>query len=173
MDDKVYELLNDQIKNELYSAYLYMDFANYYADAGLNGYASWYMVQAAEERDHALIMRNYLIDNECKITLKAIDQPDKTYANFMDPLIFGLEHEKFISAAINTIYAAAYAVQDFRTMKFLDWFVSEQGEEEKNAQDLITDMKLFGSDPKSLHALDREQATRVYTMPSPLATAGA
>jgi len=169
MDQKVYELINEQIKNEFYSAYLYMDFANYYADEGLNGYANWYMIQTQEERDHALIMRNYLIMNDCKVVLKAIDQPDKTYASFMDPLVFGLEHEKLITSLLNTIYEAAYDVRDFRTMQFLDWFIKEQGEEEQNAQDMITNMKLFGSDPKGLYDLDRECAARVYAVPSPLA----
>ena len=173
MDKKVYELINEQIKNEFYSAYLYMDFANYYADEGLNGYANWYMIQAQEERDHALIMRNYLIMNNCRVVFKAIDQPDKAYNNYMDPLVFGLEHEQLVTSLINTIYEAAYAVRDFRSMQFLDWFVKEQGEEEQNAQDMITNMKLFGSDPKGLYDLDREYGARVYTVPSPLATGAA
>ena len=79
MDKKVYELINDQINKELFSAYLYMDFANYYADEGLDGYANWYMLQAAEERDHALIFRQYLLDNGCHVELKAIDNPTRSY----------------------------------------------------------------------------------------------
>ncbi len=172
MDTKVYELLNDQINKELYSAYLYMDFANYYADEGLNGFASWYMIQAQEERDHALIFRNYLLENSCKVVLKAIDQPDKTYGSFLEPLEMGLEHEKYVTALINAIYEAASDVRDFRTMKFLDWFIEEQGEEEATADDMITQMKLFGSDPKGLYELDREYAARSYSMPSPLVSEG-
>lgn len=170
MDQKVYELLNDQINKEFYSAYLYMDFANYYADEGLNGFANWYMIQAAEERDHALIFRKYLIDNSCKVVLEAIDQPNETYKDFSVPLEKALEHEKYVTSLINDIYAAAYDARDFRTMQFLDWFIQEQLEEESTADDMITNMKLFGSDPKGLYELDREYAARAYTIATPLAT---
>lgn len=169
MDQKVYELMNDQINKELYSAYLYMDFANYYADEGLNGFANWYMIQAQEERDHALMFRQYLIDNSKKVVLKAIDQPDKTLKSFIDPLEMGLEHEKYVTSLIHEIYEAAYAVRDFRAMKFLDWFVEEQGEEEATADEMLTNMKLFGEDSKGLHALDREYAARSYSAPAALA----
>ena len=84
----------------------------------------------------------------------------------MDVLKAGLEHEEYVTSLINTIYAAAYEVKDFRTMQFLDWFVKEQGEEETNANDLITKMELFGSDPKSLYMLNQELKARVYTAPS-------
>ena len=77
-----------------------------------------------------------------------------------------LEHERYVTSLIHAIYDAAYEVRDFRTMQFLDWFVKEQGEEEKNAEDLIKKMELFGSDPKGLYLLDSELAARVYTAPS-------
>ena len=112
MDQKVYELLNDQINKELYSAYLYLSFADYYEDEGLTGFANWYMIQAAEERDHALIFRNYLLDNSCKVQLKAIDQPDKTFSAYIEPLEAALEHEKYVTSLINDIYSAAHDVQD-------------------------------------------------------------
>ena len=75
-------------------------------------------------------------------------------------------NEEYVTSLINDIYAAAYDVKDFRTMQFLDWFVKEQGEEETNANDLITKMELFGSDPKSLYMLNQELGARVYTAPS-------
>lgn len=77
-----------------------------------------------------------------------------------------LEHERYVTALINAIYTAAQAAQDYRTVQFLDWFVKEQGEEEKNAADLITKMELFGSDAKGLYMLNSELAARVYTAPS-------
>ena len=73
MDKKVYELINDQINKELYSGYLYLSFADFYETEGLKGFANWYMIQAQEERDHALIFRKYLLDNGCEVQLKAID----------------------------------------------------------------------------------------------------
>lgn len=169
MDQKVYELINNQINAELYSAYLYLSFADYYQEEGLEGYANWYMIQAAEERDHALIFRNYLHENGEKVKLFPIDQPDKVFTNFMEPLEAGLAHEKLVTSLINDIYAAAEAVKDYRAMKFLDWFIDEQMEEEDNADTMITKMRLFGSDAKALYDLDREYAARVYSVPSPLA----
>ncbi len=168
MDQRVYELLNDQINKELYSAYLYMSMADYYEEEGLAGYANWYMVQAAEERDHALIFRNYLHSNGQKVKLLAIDQPDKTFDSFMAPLEIGLEHEQYVTSLINDIYAAADEARDYRTKNFLTWFIDEQMEEEENAQEMIDKMKLFGSDPKGLYVLDQEYAARVYNVPSPL-----
>ena len=169
MDAKVYELINDQINKELYSAYLYLSFADYYAEEGLDGYANWYEIQAQEERDHALIFRNYLHDNGQKVKLLAIDQPDKEFSSYLEPLEAGLEHEKYVTSLINDIYAAAAEVKDYRTMKFLVWFIDEQMEEEATADDMITKMKLFGCDARSLYELNQEYAARTYTQPSPLA----
>ena len=166
MDKKVHELLNDQINKELYSAYLYLDFSNYFKAQGLDGFANWYMIQAQEERDHAMLFYTYLQNENMEVELKAIDKPDKKLDNHMAVLQAGLEHEKYVTSLINDIYGAAYDVRDFRTMQFLDWFVKEQGEEETNANDLISKMELFGSDPKSLYMLNQELGTRVYSAPS-------
>ena len=166
LDKKVTELLNAQINKELYSAYLYLDFSNYFEDRGLDGFANWYYIQAQEERDHAMLFYRYLQNNNEKVTLEAIAKPDKVLDSDMNVLKAGLAHEEYVTSLINDIYAAAYAVRDFRTMQFLDWFVKEQGEEETNANDMITKMELFGSDPKSLYMLNSELAARVYSAPS-------
>ena len=166
MDKNVRDLLNQQINKELYSAYLYLDFSNYFEDRGLDGFANWYYIQAQEERDHAMLFYRYLLNNNEKVSLEAIAKPDKVLDSDMAVLKAGLEHEEYVTSLINDIYGAAYSVKDFRTMQFLDWFVKEQGEEETNANDLITKMDLFGSDPKSLYMLNSELAARVYTAPS-------
>ena len=166
MDAKVSKLLNEQITKELYSAYLYLDFSIFYEQQGLDGFANWYMIQAQEERDHAMLFLKYLQNNGEKVALGAVDKPDKELKVLMDPLKAGLEHEKYVTSLINDIYEAAYNVKDFRTMQFLDWFVKEQLEEEKNADDMIKKMELFGSDPKGLYSLDSEYAARIYTAPS-------
>ena len=166
MNAKVHELLNQQINKEFYSAYLYLDFSNYFEDAGLDGFANWYKIQAQEERDHAMLFYQYLQNENQKVTLEAIAKPNKTITCHMDVHKAGLEHEEYVTSLINDINAAAYEVKAFRTMQFLDWFVKEQGEEETNANDLITKMELFGSDPKSLYMLNQELAARVYTAPS-------
>jgi ferritin len=166
MNAKVHELLNQQINKEFYSAYLYLQFSNYFEDAGLDGFANWYKIQAQEERDHAMLFYQYLQNENQKVTLDGIDKPQSDHISHMDVLKAGLDHEKYVTSLINDIYAEAYEVKDFRTMQFLDWFVKEQGEEETNANDLITKMELFGSDPRSLYLLNQELATRVYTAPS-------
>ncbi len=166
MNEKVHQLLNQQINKEFYSAYLYLQFSNYFEDAGLDGFANWYKIQAQEERDHAMLFYHYLQNENQKITLDAIDKPQADHSSHMEVLLAGLHHEEYVTSLINDIYAAAYDVKDFRTMQFLDWFVKEQGEEETNANDLITKMELFGSDPRSLYMLNQELAARVYTAPS-------
>ena len=166
MNERVHELLNQQINKEFYSAYLYLDFSNYFEERGLDGFANWYMIQAQEERDHAMLFYQFLQNESKKVTLEAIDKPDKELKSDMDVLRAGLEHEKYVTSLIHDIYAEAYAAKDFRTMQFLDWFVKEQMEEEENADKMVNKYKLFGDDPKSLYLLDQELATRIYSAPS-------
>lgn len=166
LNEKVRALLNDQINKELYSAYLYLDFSIYYDRQGLDGFANWYKIQAQEERDHAMLILEYLQNNSEKVELLPVAKPDKEPKSLMDPLKMSLEHEQYVTALINNIYGEAYALKDFRTMQFLDWFVKEQLEEEKNSEDMITKMELFGNDSKGLYMLDTEYAARVYTAPS-------
>ncbi len=162
LNKEVVKLLNDQINKEFYSAYLYMDMANYYADENLKGFENWFYVQMQEERDHALLFRQYLLNNGEVVKLQPIDGPDAKYTSFRDPLVMALEHEQYVTASIHTIYDAAYQQKDYRTMQFLDWFVKEQGEEEMNADENIKRFDLFGSDPKGLYMLDSELKTRLY-----------
>jgi len=166
MNKQVASLMNEQINKELYSAYLYLDIANYYADVGLNGFENWFFVQAQEERDHAMLFRTYLLNNDEKITLTAVAEPGKVYTDYLAPLKLTLEHEQTVTASINNIYSVAAEAKDFRAMQFLDWFVKEQGEEEKNATDLIRKFELFGGDAKGLYLLDQELGARVYAAPS-------
>lgn len=163
INEKIAKLINTQVNKELYSGYLYLDFANYYADEGLDGFAHWYEVQAQEERDHAMMMRRYLIDNGIKVTFDKIDKPDKTLKVIDDPLKAGYEHEQYVTSLINNIYAEAAKINDFKTMQFLDWFIREQGEEEKNAEDMLKKFSLFGHDAKGLYSLNQELLARVYT----------
>lgn len=166
LNTKVVELLNQQINKEFYSAYLYLDFSNYYYDNGLDGFGNWYRVQAQEERDHAMLFIQYLQNNGEKVILDAVEKPSITLDNAKNILSEGLKHEQYVTSLIHSIYDAAYSVKDFRTMQFLDWFVKEQGEEETNADNLVKKFELFGDDPKSLYMLDNELGGRVYSAPS-------
>lgn len=166
LDKKVVELLNQQINKEFYSAYLYLDFSNFYYDQGLDGFGNWYKIQAQEERDHAMLFIQYLQNNGAKAELKAIAKPEIVLDSAKTVLAEGLKHEQYVTSLIHNIYDAAYSVKDFRTMQFLDWFVKEQGEEETNAEGLVKKYELFGDDPKSLYMLDSELGARVYSAPS-------
>ena len=166
LDSNVKRLLNEQVNKEFYSAYLYLDFSNFYKSKGLDGFANWYNVQAQEERDHALLFLQYLQNNNETVTLEAIAKPDVPMNALMDPLKAGLKHEEYVTSLIHALYAASQKGNDYRTMQFLDWFVKEQGEEETNANDLITKMELFGTDAKGLYMLDAELKARTYTAPS-------
>jgi len=166
LDKELVKLLNDQINMEWYSAYIYLDIQNYYVDANLDGFGNWFNIQTQEERDHAMLFIKYLLNNSEKVVLQDIKAPNTSFTNFREPAVAAFEHEKKVTASINNIYAVAYSQKDFRTMQFLDWFVKEQGEEEKNTEDVVKKYDLFGSDPRGLYLLDAELATRIYTPPS-------
>lgn len=171
MDKKVADLLKDQVNKEFYSAYLYLAYSNYYAQTALDGFAHWFDVQFHEEQDHALKILKYLQDNDEKVTLEAIAAPQASFSDARQPLVAALEHEKYVTSLINAIYGAARDVNDFRCCQFLDWFIAEQGEEEKNTSDLIAKYDLLGGDRKGLYLLNSELKTR--PMPAADATAPA
>ena len=161
MDKKVYELLNDQINKEMYSAYLYLDMANFYTDRNLDGFAHWFEVQAAEEMEHGMKIYRYLHDNDQKVVLEAIAKPDKTYTELDDPLKAAYEHEQYVTSLIHAIYAAAVEAKDYRTMQFMDWFIAEQCEEEKDAKGLVDKYQLFAKEGGfGLYHLDSEMKSR-------------
>ena len=160
LSSEVVRLINEQINQEFYSAYLYLSFSNYYKEEGLDGFGNWYYIQAQEERDHAIQFLNYLHDNGENVTLREIKAPDVVLDSYLAPLEAGLKHERLVTALIHRIYDAAHLSKDYRTMQFLDWFVKEQGEEEKNAEDLVKKFQLFGSDPKSLYMMDQNLGAR-------------
>lgn len=166
LNQSVAQLLNAQITAEFYSAYLYLDFSSYFQETGLDGFANWYQVQAQEERDHAMLFYQYLHNNSAKVALEAVAKPERKAADTMGILKAGLAHELYVTSLIHNLYDAAQQAKDFRTLQFLDWFVKEQGEEEKNAEDLIQKMELFGSEAKGLYMLNSELAARVYAAPS-------
>ena len=152
LDAKVADVLNTQINKELYSAYLYLTFADYYEDRGLKGFANWYMIQVEEEVSHAKILRRYCLDNGFTPKTLQIDEPDKTFADDMAPLKAGYEHEQYVTSLIHHCFEVAQEAHDIRTMQMLD--------------EMIKNMELFGTSPQGLYQLDREYATRVFTAPT-------
>jgi ferritin len=159
-------LLNNQVNMEWYSAYFYLDIYSYYTDRNLNGFGNWFYVQTQEERDHAMLFMQYLLNNNEKVVLQDVKASNIPFHDFREPANTAFEHELKVTASINNIYALAYELKDFRTMQFLDWFVKEQGEEEKNTEDIVKRYDLFGKDSKGLYLLDSELAARVYAPPT-------
>lgn len=166
LEKNIKTLFDKQINRELFSAYLYLDIANYYIDEGLEGFGSWYNIQAKEELDHANLMIQFLQNNGESVALAAIDMPKVKYENFKTGLLESLKHERYITKNINDIYDAAMAAKDFKTVEFLNWFIKEQVEEEKNAEDQIKKFELFDGDKRALYMLDKDLGTRVYSAPS-------
>lgn len=156
MDKKVRDLINDQITKEFYSAYLYLDISNYFSEKGLDGFAHWYEVQAREEQEHAMKFYGYLHDNNEKVKLGAIDAPATSFKTIKSALDTAFKHEQYVTDLINKIYEAADKAKDYRTKNFLGWFIEEQCEEEKNAQELVDKFALFGDDKQALYLLDKE-----------------
>lgn len=155
-------LISEQIKNEYESAYLYLEIADYFESEGLSGFANWYVVQAREETGHAMLFYNYLHDNNEKVLFYSLEPTRKSFTNHTKPLEDSLIHEEFITSCVNKIYDLADKEKDYRTKKFLNWFISEQQEEEKNASANLEKMNLFGGNPAGLYLLDRAFSKRCY-----------
>ncbi len=162
MNKELVSLINNQINMEWYSAYLYLYIYTYYTDKNLNGFGNWFQIQTQEERDHAMLFIKYLLNNSEEVVLQEIQKPNISFNDFREPANAAFEHEMKVTASINNIYAVAYEQKDFRTMQFLDWFVKEQGEEEKNTEEIVKRYDLFGNDARGLYLLDAELATRIY-----------
>lgn len=170
MDDKLYDLVNDRSTR---SSIRPISILRWLIITKMLDWMASPPISRSRPRksDHALIFRKYLLENDKVPKLLAIDAPGKTYNSYIEPLDLQLEHEQFVTSLINDIYAAALDAKDFRLQQFMKWFIDEQMEEEDNARDMITKMTLFGKDQHSLFELDKEYGSRVYSVPSPLATA--
>lgn len=140
---EIEKLLNEQIKKELESGYLYFQIAAYFEKNGLPGFAGWFKVQSKEELEHAKRIYDYLMENNADVTFYEIQPGAIDFHYLEDPLQKALSHEKFITDSINVIYMQADSEKDFRTQNFLDWFIKEQLEEEVNARNLLERFKVF------------------------------
>lgn len=160
MNTQVEALLRDQINKEFYSAYLYLAMSNYYYGENLDGFGHWFEVQAREEQEHAMKILKYLQDNGVKVELAAIAAPGADFSDYRAPLTAALKHEQYVTSLIHAIYKQARDSDDFRACQFLEWFVAEQGEEEKSTADLIAKFDLLGGDAKGLYLLNAELKNR-------------
>jgi len=161
LNKKVAQALNDQINREMYSAYLYMSMSAYAADIGLKGFANWFMVQYHEEMFHAMKMYEYLQMQGERVKLDTIHKPPHTFKNALDMFTQTLTHEQYITQSINELVELAIVKKDHATQIFLQWYVTEQVEEEDNDNDIIAQLQLIGDSPQGLLLLDRELRERV------------
>ncbi len=173
ISEKIEQLLNDQIQKEFYSGYLYLSFEAYFTSRNLNGFANWFRIQAMEERDHAIIFINYLNVIGGRVKLQALQAPEWDFNSIEEVLLKSLEHEQYVTRSIYNIADQAIEERDHKTSSFIKWFIDEQTEEEDNAEQNLSKIRLVGEkDGKGILMLDAEMAARVYTVPSPLAANG-
>jgi ferritin len=163
LSKKMLNALNEQINKEMYSAYLYMSMSAHSQSVGLKGFANWFMVQYQEEMGHAMKIYGYVNDQGEKVVLRAIDKPPADFESPLDMFEKTLTHEKFVTKSINKLVGMAISEKDYATEIFLQWFVTEQIEEEGNDNDIISRLKLIGKDGNGLLMLDRELGARVYS----------
>lgn len=167
LSKRMEEMLNDQINYEFFSSYLYLSMSAYLSDLNMNGYAHWFHVQAQEEKDHAMILYNYVVSAGGRVILSAIDAPKTDFDGIREVLEETLDHEREITNRIYNIVEEANKERDYKTVKALEWFINEQVEEEENAVDNIAKYNMLAEDPKGLYMLDKEMLTRAY-VPSPI-----
>lgn len=162
MKQNIEEAINTQIKEELFSSYIYIAMAAYCEHLNLRGMANWFSVQGQEEVDHARGLYNYLIDAGGRVKLQAIPEPP---ADFKGPLGMAeetLKHEQYITGKIHALYELATQEKDYASQSFLKWYIDEQVEEEASATELIEKIKMVGKDQAALYMLDKEMFARKY-----------
>lgn len=160
LSTKMQEKFNEQIRNEFHSAYIYLSMAAYFEDCNLPGFGSWMRVQAHEEATHAMKLFEHLLDRNSAVKLQPIPAPSSAFRSPIDVFEQALHHEQAVTASINELYATAMQEQDFASRVFLDWFVNEQVEEEKNAMLVVEQLRMVGEDRPGLLMLDREYGQR-------------
>lgn len=157
---KIQDAMNEQIKNELYSAYLYLSMAAYCESVNLPGCAHWMRMQEQEERIHAFKFFDFIHERGGRAILQAIDQPPGEFESLLDVFEKTLEHEQKVTAMIHNLYDLAVQKKDYASQIFLQWFVTEQVEEEDSANRVIETIKMIGDSRQALLMLDRELGGR-------------
>lgn len=156
----VQDAINEQIKGELESAYLYLAMSAYCESASLRGFAHWMRLQSQEEVGHAMKLFNFLNDRGGRVILQALAEPPYEFQSPLDMMEQALKHERKVTGMINALYELAIKKNDYATQAHLQWFLTEQVEEEKTAQELVEQLKMLGDQTAALLLLDREVGQR-------------
>lgn len=166
MTDKMTKALNDQINAEMYSAYLYLAMSSYFSSINLDGMATWMRVQAQEEMFHGMKIYDFVNERGGRAVMQAIDQPPAEWVSALAVFENALAHEQKVTSLINNLVDLSMAERDHATTIFLQWFVTEQVEEEATATGVVNKLKMVGHDASSLFALDQELGQRIFTLPA-------
>ena len=156
----IQDAINEQINKELYSSYLYLAMSAYCAEQNMSGFASWMSMQSREETTHGMKLYGYVHDRSGHVELEAIDKPHPKFKSPADMFKQVVEHEQKVSAMITKLYELAVKEKDYPTQIMLEWFITEQIEEEKTAGEILEQLKMVGDSPVSLIMMDRQLAAR-------------
>jgi ferritin len=152
--------INDQIKNEFYASYLYLAMSAYCESINFSGFAHWMRHQSQEETEHAMRLFDYLNNRGGKVILQAIKKPPATFKSALDMFQQALKHEQYVTKSIHDLYSLAQMDKDYPTTVELQWFVSEQVEEEKTAGNIVGRIKSIGRDATALYLMDQDLGSR-------------
>ncbi len=163
VSNKLEIAINEQINAEFWSAYLYLSMSVHFANKGLPGFANWFKVQFQEEQDHAMKLINYLISKGNKVSLTPIKEVETSWESLLAAFEDTLKHEKVVTGMINNLVSIARSEDDYATENILQWFVTEQVEEEETAQEMIDSLKLIGDNGFGIYTMDKELGARSHT----------
>ena len=158
--NKVQEAMNEQIKNELYSAYIYLSMAAHFEAVNLPGFAHWMRMQSNEEVAHAMKFFDFINERGGRVELRSIDQPPIEWGSPLEIFETALGHEQKVTGMINNIYEIAINEKDYPSQIMLQWFIDEQVEEEKSAGEIVETLKMFGEKDTVILLLDRQLGDR-------------
>jgi ferritin len=156
----MHKAINEQINKELYSSYLYLAMAAYFEEQNLPGFAHWMYVQEGEEREHGEKFYGYLVDRGAKVELKAIAGPETTWKSSLEVFKQVQKHEAAVTASINALYELALSEKDYASQIMLQWFITEQIEEEKNAAEIVQKLEMIEAKGTAVLMLDHELGHR-------------
>lgn len=166
INKKIEDAFNKQINAETYSAYLYWSMSAALEKMNLPGFANWMRVQAQEEMTHAMMFYTHIIERDGTVQLAVIDAPPVQWGSVKDVFEEALKHERLVTSLINDLVDLAMQEKDHAANRFLQWFVNEQVEEEKNATDVLGQLEIAGDTAGGLYLLDKEKAARVFAPPA-------
>jgi ferritin len=166
VSERMAKALNDQLNFEFYSAYVYLAMSAHADSIGLKGFASWFYAQYQEEQMHAMKFFEYLQDQSIAVELEAIEKPRKEYNDALEMFTETLKHEQEVTARINDLATLAVEEKDHATNSFLQWFITEQVEEEATVNEIIDKLKLAGTTGYGLFMVNNELGARTFSAPA-------